>query len=99
MRLHREHSTPQTRSLFVACYNSARHDQGAWQDHRFALSEVIADLDGPAFRAYYCFYCAPKGVPVEGCQRAEDCSGCDKGQGPREPGQHDWGVRKEWGTE
>jgi hypothetical protein len=64
MRLVRDHSTGAA-AVRIACFAC-----GAWH----LLSEMVADLDGPAFRAYYCRGHVPPGA-VAPCGR-DGCTRC-----------------------
>jgi hypothetical protein len=64
MRLVYDHSTG-ANAVSVQCYCC-----GTW--HR--LADMVSDLHGPAFQAYYCATCQPEG-PVAACDRP-GCTRC-----------------------
>lgn len=52
----------------------------------FPIGEMLADLEGPAFRAYYCKPCAPLAAQEEEAQPF-DAAPADSGQPDREVAQ------------
>lgn len=38
---------------------------------RARLADCVADLDGPAFVAYYCVGCRPRGIDVPSCAHSK----------------------------